>query len=150
RLMKILVIGGGGREHALVWKLSQSKSVSKIWCIPGNGGIAEIAECLPGDLSDVAALAETAAKLGTDLTVVGPEQPLVLGIADEFARRGLAIVGPSRQAARLEGSKAFAKRFLERHGIPTAACYGIYESADEARRALAKVAWPLVLKADGL
>src|SRR5271170_4775337 len=123
--MKILVIGGGGREHAIVWKLKQSASVEKIWCAPGNGGIANEAECLPLDLSDVPGAANLAAKLGADLTVVGPELPLVLGIADDFKRRGLAILAPARDAAQLEGSKIFAKEFLLRHGIPTAAVLGI-------------------------
>jgi phosphoribosylamine--glycine ligase len=148
--MKILVIGGGGREHALVWRLRQSPQVTKIWCAPGNGGIAADAECLPADLQNVSALAELGERLRPDLTVVGPEQPLVLGVADEFAKRGLTIVGPSRQAAELEGSKVFAKRFMERHGIPTATLYGIYDSAVDAYTALCAVDWPVVVKADGL
>src|SRR5208282_1990325 len=109
--MKILVIGGGGREHAIVWKLAQSSSVEKIWCAPGNGGIANDVECVPLDLNDVNAAADLAAKLGTDLTIVGPELPLVLGIADEFARRGMTLLGPAEKAAQLEGSKIFAKEF---------------------------------------
>jgi len=148
--MKILVIGGGGREHAMVWKLRQSASVEKIWCAPGNPGIALEAECVPLDLKDVKAAADLAAKLGADLTIVGPELPLVLGIADEFQRRGLALLGPAQKAAQLEGSKIFAKRFMERHAIPTAAVYGICDSAADARRALAAVRWPVVIKADGL
>src|ERR1700722_16784287 len=116
--MKILVIGGGGREHALVWGLRKSPSASKIWCAPGNGGIAQDAECVPADLNDVTALADLAAKLGADLTVVGPEQPLVLGITDEFARRRLRLLGPSKNRAQLEGSKVFAKQFLGSHAIP--------------------------------
>ena len=148
--MKILVIGGGGREHALVWKLRQSPMVSKLWCAPGNGGISQDAECLLADTSDVAGLAQLAERLGADLTVVGPEQPLVLGIADEFARRGLRLVGPSRQCAQLEGSKIFAKEFLQRHRIPTATVHGAYDSAAEAQQGLASLRWPAVLKADGL
>ncbi len=148
--MKVLVIGGGGREHALVWRLRQSPQVTKIWCAPGNGGIAAEAECLPANLQNVSALAELGERLRPDLTVVGPEQPLVLGVADEFAKRGLTIVGPSRQAAELEGSKVFAKRFLERHRIPTATLYGIYDSAVDAYTALCAVDWPVVVKADGL
>src|SRR5271170_1083477 len=148
--MKVLVIGGGGREHALVWGLRKSPSVSKIWCAPGNGGIAQDAECAPADLSSVAALADLAAKLGADLTVVGPEQPLVLGIADEFARRGLRLLGPSKTCAQMEGSKVFAKQFLGRHAIPTAPFYGVYDTAQAACAALRDLPLPVVLKADGL
>jgi phosphoribosylamine--glycine ligase len=148
--MKILVLGGGGREHALVWKLRQSPLVEKLWCAPGNGGIANDAECVPLDLSDVKATADLAANLGADLTVVGPELPLVLGVADEFARRGLPLLGPEKKAAQLEGSKIFAKQFMARHGIPTAAMYGTYDSAIDAYTELCAVDWPLVIKADGL
>jgi len=148
--MKILVIGGGGREHALVWKLRQSPRVEKLWCAPGNGGIAQDAECLPVDTKDVGAMVALAERLKSDLTVVGPELPLVLGVADEFLRRGLAIVGPSKQAAEIEGSKVFAKGFLERHNIPTAALYGVYDSPGDAYGALCAVDWPVVVKADGL
>src|SRR5215471_17046242 len=107
--MKVLVIGGGGREHALVWRLRQSRRVEKVWCIPGNGGIAAEAECVTGDAGDVAGLLSLAEKLGPDLTVVGPELPLVNGIADAFRNRTWPIAGPSQQAAQLEGSKIFAK-----------------------------------------
>ncbi len=148
--MKILVIGGGGREHALAWKLRQSPRVEKIWCAPGNGGIARDAECVPVDTKDVAAMVSLAERLHPDLTVVGPEQPLVLGIADEFAKRGLPIVGPSKEAAQLEGSKVFAKEFLMRRGIPTAATYGVFDSSGVAHTALSAVQWPVVIKADGL
>jgi phosphoribosylamine--glycine ligase len=148
--MKILVIGSGGREHAIVWKLRQSASVEKAWCAPGNGGIAQHAECVPLDLKDVHAAADLAESLGADLTIVGPELPLVLGIVDEFSRRRLAILGPPQEAAQLEGSKIFSKRFMERHGIPTAAIYGICDSAAGARAALDKAEWPVVIKADGL
>jgi len=148
--MKILVIGGGGREHAIVWKLRQSPGVEHIWCAPGNGGISDDAECVPGDVRDVKGLADLAQRLHADLTVVGPEIPLVLGIADEFASRGLAIVGPVARAAQLEGSKIFAKQFMQRHKIPTAAVYQICESALDAYTALCEVDWPLVIKADGL
>jgi len=126
--MKILVIGGGGREHALVWKLRQSAQVEHIWCAPGNGGIAPLAECVAVDAKDLVGLVALGEKLRPDLTVVGPELPLVSGIADEFAARGLRLIGPSKQAARLEGSKAFAKEFLLHHGIPTGGLYGIYDS----------------------
>jgi phosphoribosylamine---glycine ligase len=148
--MKILLIGSGGREHAIAWKLAQSASVEKIWCAPGNDGIANDVECVPLDLKDVKAAADLAVRLGADLTIVGPELPLVLGIADEFAKRGLALLGPVQKSAQLEGSKIFAKKFMERHGIPTAAVYGICDEAVDAHTALDSVDWPLVIKADGL
>jgi phosphoribosylamine---glycine ligase len=148
--MKLLVLGSGGREHALVWKFRQSPGVEKIWCAPGNGGIANDAECLPLDLSNVQAAADMAEKLGVDLTIVGPELPLVLGIADEFSKRGLALLGPPAKSAQLEGSKIFAKQFMERHGIPTAAVYGVFDRAADALAKLRAVDWPLVIKADGL
>jgi len=148
--MKVLLIGGGGREHALAWKLRQSRLVSRIWCAPGNGGISLDAECIPADLGDVPGLADLAAKLQADLTVVGPEQPLVNGIADEFLRRGMQIIAPPRKCAQLEGSKVFAKEFLDRHGIPTAELHGIFDSAEAAIENLETLSYPLVLKADGL
>ncbi len=148
--MKILVIGGGGREHALVWKLCHSRRVEKVWCAPGNGGIARQAECHAVDLNDVSALTALAERLKPDLTVAGPELPLVLGVADEFARRGLRLVGPSKLAAQLEGSKVFAKEFMKRHNIPTASPYGVYDSPGDAYSALCAVDWPVVVKADGL
>ena len=148
--MKVLVIGGGGREHALVWKLRVSARVEKVWCAPGNGGIAADGECLPSDAGDVAGLVALAERLRPDLTVVGPEQPLVNGVVDAFESRGWAIVGPTKQAAQLEGSKVFTKEFLARHGIPTAEMYGAFESAEAAHRALAGVNYPVVIKADGL
>jgi len=148
--MKVLVIGGGGREHALVWKLRTSARVEKVWCAPGNGGVAEEAECVAADAGDVAGLVSLAEKLGPDLTVVGPELPLVNGMVDAFERRKWAIIGPAQQAAQLEGSKVFTKEFLARHAIPTAEMYGAFDSAEEAYRALERVRWPLVIKADGL
>jgi phosphoribosylamine--glycine ligase len=148
--MKILVIGGGGREHALAWKLKQSASVEKVWCAPGNDGIAQDVDCAPLDLNDVRGAADLAMKLGADLTVVGPELPLVRGIADEFATRGLLLLGPAKAAAQLEGSKIFAKQFLQRHKIPTAAIYCIVHIVADARVRLAAAKWPLVIKADGL
>jgi phosphoribosylamine--glycine ligase len=148
--MKILVVGGGGREHALVWKLKQSARVEKLWCAPGNGGIASEAECIVVDPGDVAALAALAEKLQPDLTVVGPELPLVHGIADVFHVRKWPIVAPGMQASQLEGSKIFSKEFLERHNLPTAKRYGTYTVASEAYSALETVSWPLVIKADGL
>ncbi|HMD32104.1 MAG TPA: phosphoribosylamine--glycine ligase, partial [Candidatus Acidoferrales bacterium] len=153
--MKILVIGSGGREHALMWRLEQSAHVERIWCLPGNAGMARVArtECLAapaGGVQDVAALGELAERLRPDVTLVGPELPLVNGIADEFARRGLRLVGPSKHAAQLEGSKAFAKEFLLRNNIPTGPLHGIYDSAGDAYSALCAVDWPCVIKADGL
>jgi len=148
--MKILVIGGGGREHALVWKLRQSPRVEKVWCAPGNGGISAEAECFPINQTDTAAIADLAAKLGADLTVIGPELPLVSGVADEFKQRRMALFGPSKAAAELEGSKIYAKEFLQRHKIPTANTYGFYDTASAAYAALKNVQWPMVIKADGL
>jgi phosphoribosylamine--glycine ligase len=148
--MRILVIGGGGREHALVWRLAQSPRVTKIWCAPGNGGIASQAECVPIEAGDVAKIMLFAEKVRPDLTIVGPELPLVNGIGDAFMDRGWPIVAPSKRASQLEGSKVFTKQFLERHGIPTARMYGVFDSAVEARNALDHVQWPLVIKADGL
>jgi phosphoribosylamine--glycine ligase len=148
--MKILVIGSGGREHAIVWRLAQSPSVEKIWCAPGNGGISQDAECAPLDLQSPRAAADLATRLGADLTIIGPELPLVLGIADEFHQRGLKILGPTAQAAQLEGSKIFSKQFMQRHSIPTADVYGFCDNAADAHMTLASVDWPLVIKADGL
>src|SRR5438876_437862 len=148
--MKILVLGGGGREHALVWKLKQSSHVEKIWCAPGNGGIAADAECIAMDAGDVDASVALAEKIQPALTVVGPELPLVNGLTDVFRQRNWAVVGPSQQAAQLEGSKIFSKQFLERHRIPTAKMYGTFDSPQEAYRALNSVTFPVVIKADGL
>jgi len=148
--MKILVIGGGGREHALVWKLGQSAGVQKIWCAPGNGGITEEAECVAVDAGDVAGLVALAETIKPDLTVVGPELPLVNGLGDAFGERRLGVVGPDKKAAQLEGSKIFAKEFLQRHNIPTAELYGAHDSAGGAYGALCAVDWPVVIKADGL
>lgn len=148
--MKILVVGAGGREHALAWKLKQSADVEMIWCAPGNGGIAADAECISLDPGNVTALVSLAEKISPDLTIIGPEMPLVNGISDAFALRGWPLVGPSQRAAQLEGSKVFAKEFLIRHNIPTAKMVGAYDSAEAAHAALDHVSWPLVIKADGL
>ena len=148
--MKVLVIGGGGREHALVWKLRESEGVRTVWCAPGNGGIAKEAECISVDTGDVGAIVGLAETLRPDLTVVGPELPLVNGAVDAFERRGWPIVGPTAEAAQLEGSKIFTKEFLQRHRIPTAAMYGAYDSPGDAYAALCAVEWPVVMKADGL
>jgi phosphoribosylamine---glycine ligase len=148
--MKTLVIGSGAREHALVWKLRQSPQVEHIWCVPGNAGICKLAECLDSDSAKVVGLADMAQRLRPEITIVGPEMPLVLGIADEFASRGLSLLGPSRAAAQLEGSKVFAKEFMARHSIPTAPTYGVFDSAADAYTSLCEVDWPVVIKADGL
>ena len=148
--MKILVLGGGGREHALLWKLRESPRVEKIWCAPGNGGIAADAECVAIDAGDVGAIVALAEKIQPDLTIVGPELPLVNGLTDAFRQQNWPVVGPSQQAAQLEGSKIFSKKFLEGHGIPTAKMYGAYDSPPEVYGALNSVAWPVVIKADGL
>jgi phosphoribosylamine--glycine ligase len=148
--VKVLVIGGGGREHALVWKLKESARVEKIWCAPGNGGIGDDAICLPVEAGDVDGLLAIAEKLRPDLTVIGPELPLVNGLSDALRARNLAVVGPSQIAAQLEGSKIFAKHFLQRHSIPTADMYGELAAPDEAYRALAELEYPVVVKADGL
>jgi phosphoribosylamine--glycine ligase len=148
--MKILVVGGGGREHALIWKLRQSPLVDKIWCTPGNSGISADVECLGSRADDVLSLLAIAERLRPDLTIIGPELPLTQGLADELTHRNLPVVGPSQRAAELEGSKVFAKQFMERHNIPTAGAYGVYDNAVDAYTALCSADWPLVIKADGL
>jgi phosphoribosylamine---glycine ligase len=147
--MKVLVLGSGGREHALVWKLRQSSRISQLYCAPGNGGIAEDAECLPVDVKDIDSLLNLGARLRPDLTVVGPELPLALGVVDEFTQKGWPIFGPTKDAAQLESSKSFAKEFLRRHNIPTAH-YAICDSVEEVRSALTHFHLPVVVKADGL
>ena len=147
--MKVLVFGSGGREHALVWKLRQSPRISKLYCAPGNGGIADDAELLPVDLKSVESMVAVGEQVRPDLTVVGPELPLTLGVVDEFTRRGWPVFGPTKAAAQLEASKSFAKEFLQRHRIPTAH-YAICDSVEEVRAALAHFHVPVVVKADGL
>jgi phosphoribosylamine--glycine ligase len=147
--MKVLVIGSGGREHALVWKLRQSARISQLYCAPGNGGIAEEAECLPADVKNIDSLVAVANQVSPDLTIVGPELPLALGVVDEFSRRGWRAFGPSKAAAKLESSKSFAKEFLQRHRIPTAH-FAICDSIDEVLEALPLFHAPVVVKADGL
>lgn len=147
--MKVLVVGGGGREHALAWKLQQSPRVKQIYCAPGNAGIAQIAELVPVRADDVQALLRFARQNAIDLTVVGPELALTLGIVDEFVRHDLRVFGPDRQAAELEGSKAFAKDVLRRCKIPTG-YFSSFADADEAKQYLAEVGAPIVVKADGL
>ncbi|MGD0264342.1 MAG: phosphoribosylamine--glycine ligase [Candidatus Methylomirabilota bacterium] len=147
--MRVLVIGSGGREHALIWKLKQSLQVKQLFAAPGNAGIAEFAECVDISASEVRRLAEFAAKKGIDLTIVGPELPLTLGIVDEFEGRGLRIFGADQQAAILEGSKVFAKRLMKKYKIPTGFFQTFYR-ADDARRYIQDVGAPIVVKADGL
>jgi phosphoribosylamine--glycine ligase len=147
--MKVLVIGGGGREHALVWKLHQSPEVDKIYCIPGNAGIAELAECISLSISDLQALADFAKEREIDLTVVGPENPLVAGIVDLFEARGLKIFGPRKEATQIEGSKIFAKKLMEKYNIPTAEA-AIFSGYDKAVEYIKKSDPPYVVKADGL
>jgi len=147
--MKILVIGSGGREHALAWKLRESALMEEIYCAPGNAGIAQEAECRPVDVSNPTQILELANELQADLTVVGPEAPLVAGVVDVFKRAGRVIVGPTQAAARLEGSKIFSKQFMQRHSIPTAR-FKVVESFDQAVKGLAEFGLPVVIKADGL
>lgn len=147
--MKVLVVGGGGREHALCWKLRQSPLLSELYCAPGNPGIAAVADCLAIAAEEIHSLADFAQEAGIDLTIVGPELPLTLGIVDEFQARGLRIFGPKRHAAELEGSKVFAKEFLRRHDIPTAD-FEIAHDRAHAATAAARFGFPVVLKADGL
>ena len=147
--VRTLVLGSGAREHAIVHALRRSPGVTEIFAAPGNPGIAQAADLLPVAVDDLPTLAEAASDLRVDLTVVGPELPLALGIGDEFARRGLRLFGPNRQAAELEASKVFAKDFCRRHGIPTADSE-CARSADEARAAVARLGLPVVFKADGL
>ncbi len=147
--MKVLVIGSGGREHALCWKLRQSPLLTDLYCAPGNPGIAQIADLVPINDDETRKLADFAADLQIDLTVVGPELPLVLGIVDELTQRGLKVFGPRRAAAELEGSKVFAKELMRRHDIPTAD-FVITHDASETRQAAARFGFPVVLKADGL
>jgi len=147
--MKILVVGSGGREHALVWRLASSSRVEKVYCAPGNAGIAGSAECIDIQATDLDGLARFARREGIDLTVVGPEAPLVAGIVDRFERDGLRIFGPSKRAAELEGSKVFAKNLMRRHGIPTAD-YQVFEDLDKASAYIRERGAPVVVKADGL
>ncbi|MXZ35544.1 MAG: phosphoribosylamine--glycine ligase [Acidobacteria bacterium] len=149
--MKVLVIGSGGREHALAWKIGRSPLVERVFCAPGNGGTASIADNVTLAADDLPGLTRFALDRSIDLTVVGPELPLVLGIVDRFRSHGLSIVGPTAAAARLEGSKIFAKDFMKRHQVPTAACV-VCNSFEEAMGAIRRgdLGFPLVVKADGL
>ena len=147
--MKILVVGGGGREHAICWKLKNEKDVEKVYCAPGNAGIADSAECVDIKDSDIENLVKFAKDNAIDLTVVGPEVPLVMGIVDAFEKEGLRIFGPNKQCATFEGSKAFSKDFMIRNDIPTAK-YKEYTDLDEAIAEIDSFGYPVVIKADGL
>lgn len=147
--MKILVVGGGGREHALVWKLAQSPRVKKIYCAPGNAGISQLAECVDIAADDIKTLLSFAEEQKIDLTVVGPEAPLIGGIVNQFTAAGLKIFGPSKEAAEIEGSKALAKSIMEKYQIPTAG-YQVFDQADPAIAYIKSMGAPIVVKADGL
>ncbi len=147
--MKVLVVGGGGREHALVWKIAQSPKVSKVYCAPGNAGICEQATLVPIQTNDLNGLLEFALKEKIDLTVVGPEDPLTQGIVDLFESRSLLIFGSNKKAAEIEGSKAFAKEMMKKYHIPTAS-YEIFDNRNEAVKYIRKQGAPIVVKADGL
>jgi len=149
--MKILVVGSGGREHALAWKIKKSPHCQQLYCAPGNGGMAQIAELVPIEDTDIEALADFAEEKKIDLTVVGPELPLAMGIVDEFEKRGLRIYGPNKKAAEIEKSKVFAKEFMARHRIPTGK-FRVADSPDQAKKILnsGEFEFPVVIKADGL
>ncbi|MDD5129409.1 MAG: phosphoribosylamine--glycine ligase [Candidatus Omnitrophica bacterium] len=147
--MRILVIGSGGREHALVWKIAQSRLVAKIFCAPGNGGIAHLAECVDIKADDVFGLLEFARKEKIDLTVVGPEVALSLGIVDEFIKAGLKIFGPNKNAANLEASKVFSKQLMQKYNVPTAD-FKVFDDPEAANKYIEKIGAPCVVKADGL
>lgn len=147
--MNILVVGGGGREHALVWKIAQSKLVRKVYCAPGNPGIQDLAECVDIAQNDIDRLLGFAVKNEIDLTVVGPEDPLVNGLADALTAQGLKVFGPGAKAAEIEGSKVFTKNLMEKYGIPTAR-YAVFTEYEQACEYLAGISYPTVVKADGL
>ena len=147
--MKVLIFGSGGREHALAWAIKRSPRVTQVVCAPGNGGIAQVARCVPADMKDIQSMLRVALAEKPDLTVVGPELPLSLGIVDALEQQGFRVFGPSQAAAQLESSKAFAKQFMKRHKIPTAA-YAVCTSAAEVERSIDLFHAPIVVKADGL
>lgn len=149
RKMKVLVVGGGGREHTLIWKIIQSPMVEKIYCTPGNAGIAKIAHCVDIGVTDLEGLSRFALDQGIDLTIVGPELPLTMGIVDLFESRGLRVFGANQRASEIEGSKAFCKDLLKRHGVPSAE-YGIFQDRDQAAEYIRSREGAIVVKADGL
>lgn len=147
--MKVMVVGGGGREHALVWKIAQSGKVSKIFCAPGNAGIAKLAQCVPIGAEDISALTDFAEREKIDLTIVGPEAPLCAGIVDEFQQRGLRIFGPTKSAAEIEGSKVFCRQLLAKWNIPSPK-FAIFDDPNEAKAYIQSQKAPIVVKAEGL
>ena len=147
--MKILIVGGGGREHAIAWKLAQSDNVEKLYCAPGNAGIAKVAECVAIKAEDIAGICSFAEKNKIDLTVIGPEVPLSVGIVDALAEKGLKAFGPNKKCAQLEGSKSFTKAFLARHNIPTAG-YKEFTDINDLKKSVGLFGYPMVIKADGL
>ena len=147
--MKVLVVGGGGREHAIIWKLSQSPGVSRLYCAPGNAGISKQAECIDVAAEDIDGITKLAQKLEIDLAVIGPEVPLAMGITDKLQSKGIKVFGPNKKCSRLEASKSFTKAFLDRHNIPTAG-YKEFTDKEELLNNLGIYGYPMVLKADGL
>src|SRR3989338_2555588 len=147
--LKVLIVGSGGREHVLAWKIKESPLVKELYCAPGNGGIAQTAECVDIKAEDINGFLKFAKEKSIDLTVVGPEAPLTAGIVDAFETEGLKIFGPNKKAAQLEGSKVFAKEFMHRRSIPTAR-FKIFDNVQMAKTFLKKTEYPVVIKADGL
>lgn len=147
--MRVLVVGGGGREHAICWKLAQSNKISHLYCAPGNAGIADVAECVPVGAEDIDGICEWAADNDIDLAVIGPEVPLAMGIVDRLNETGVKVFGPNAKCAQLEASKSFTKSFLARHNIPTAG-YREFTDKDELLANIGLYGYPMVLKADGL
>lgn len=147
--MKILIVGSGGREHAIAWKLAQSKKVEKLYCAPGNAGIADVAECVPVKAEDIEGICGFAEENGIDMAVIGPEVPLSMGITDALQEKGIRVFGPDKSCSRLEGSKAFTKAFLKRHDIPTAG-YKEYTDKETLKKDIGIFGYPMVIKADGL
>ena len=147
--MKVLVVGSGGREHAIVWKLAQSPKVTKLYCAPGNGGIAELAECVNIKATDIDAIVRFAEEEDIDLTVVAPDDPLALGMVNALEKAGRRAFGPTAEAALIEASKSFSKQLMKKYGIPTAD-FNVFDSEEEAIKYLEQADYPIVVKADGL
>ena len=147
--MRILVVGGGGREHAIIWKLKQNKNIDEIYCAPGNGGIAQIATCVPIQATDINGIADYAKQQQFDLVIVAPDDPLYMGLVDKLQEQGIRTFGPTADAARIEGSKVYAKYLMQKYGIPTAACE-VFGDYDKAAAYVQSCKTPVVVKADGL